>query len=185
MNQTPQYEPQIIAFCCMHCAYAAADLAGSSRLQYPPSLKIVAIPCTGRTDLKHLLKVFEDGADGVLVAGCLPGRCHYVNGNLYARQRVDYIAAMLEQIGLKRERIRMINVSAGMGAKFAELANEFAATIQALGPTGLSKKKRATQTAPTTGRPAPAVGPQLAENEHVIHWADRRSAGPGNPRQSS
>lgn len=126
--------------CCMHCAYAAADLAGSSRLEYPTALKIVPVPCTGRTDMGHILRSFESGADGVLIAGCLPGRCHYINGNLYARQRVDYLADMLEQIGLQRERVRMINVSAGMGAKFAELASEFAEIIEHMGPTGLKGK---------------------------------------------
>jgi F420-non-reducing hydrogenase iron-sulfur subunit len=140
MHKHTEYEPQIIAFCCMHCAYAAADLAGSSRIPYPTSLKIVAIPCTGRTDMGHILKTFEDGADGVLVAGCLEGRCHYQNGNLYARQRVEHVAELLDQIGLEKERARMINISAGMGAKFAELANEFADTIATLGPTGLIKK---------------------------------------------
>jgi F420-non-reducing hydrogenase iron-sulfur subunit len=140
MHKHTEYEPQIIAFCCMHCAYAAADLAGSSRIPYPPSLKIVAIPCTGRTDMGHILKTFEDGADGVLVAGCLEGRCHFQNGNLYARQRVEHVAELLDQIGLEKERARMINISAGMGAKFAELANEFADTIAELGPTGLTKK---------------------------------------------
>ncbi len=167
MNGDTEYQPEIIAFCCMHCAYAAADLAGSSRLEYPTALKIVAIPCTGRMDTGHILRSFEDGADGVLVAGCLPGRCHYINGNLYARQRVDYLADLLEQIGLQRERVRMINVSAGMGAKFAELANEYAETIERLGPTGLKRKPRA----------AAVAGPQLAENEHVIHWVDRDTGG--------
>ena len=175
MNNESEFEPQIIAFCCMHCAYAAADLAGSSRLEYPTALKIVAIPCTGRTDMGHLLKTFEDGADGILVAGCLPGRCHYVNGNLYAQRRVDYVADLLDQIGLQRERVRMINVSAGMGAKFAELASEFAETIKQLGPTGLTKKPRTTEIPATAGQQPPITGPQLAENEYVIHWADRKS----------
>jgi coenzyme F420-reducing hydrogenase delta subunit len=137
------YEPNIVAFCCMHCAYAAADLAGSSRLQYPPFMKIIALPCTGRTDLGHLLRAFEDGADGVLVAGCLEGRCHYQVGNLYAKQRVDRVADLLRQIGLAPERMRMINISAGMGSKFAELANEFAGDIQKLGSTGLGRKTAA------------------------------------------
>ena len=140
MDNTSSYEPQVIAFCCMHCAYAAADLAGSSRIAYPPSLKIIALPCTGRTDMGHILKSFEDGADGVLVAGCLEGRCHFQSGNLYARQRVEHVAEILGQIGLENQRVRMINVSAGQGARFAELANEFADTIKALGPTGLKKK---------------------------------------------
>jgi coenzyme F420-reducing hydrogenase delta subunit len=177
MNGATEYQSEIIAFCCMHCAYAAADLAGSSRLEYPTALKIVAIPCTGRTDMGHILRSFEDGADGVLVAGCLPGRCHYINGNLYARQRVDYLADLLEQIGLQRERVRMINVSAGMGAKFAELANEFAETIEQLGPTGLKRKPRASGTSRIADQAEAVTGPQLAENEHVIHWVDRDSGG--------
>ena len=177
MSDETEFEPQIIAFCCMHCAYAAADLAGSSRLEYPTALKIVAVPCTGRTDMGHLLKTFEDGADGVLVAGCLPGRCHYINGNLYAKNRVDHVADMLEQIGLDRERVRMINVSAGMGARFAELANEFSESIKQLGPTGLTKKRPATESAQAVAEQVAAAGPKLAENEHVIQWADRESPG--------
>ena len=151
MDTSTAYEPNIIAFCCVHCAYAAADLAGSSRIPYPPSLKIVSLPCTGRTDMGHILKTFEDGADGVLVAGCLEGRCHFQTGNLYARQRVEHVAELLDQIGLDNERVRMVNVSAGQGARFAELANEFAETIKALGPTGLKKKTGACELPMPTG----------------------------------
>jgi len=146
----------------MHCAYAAADLAGSSRIAYPTSLKIVALPCTGRTDMGHILKTFEDGADGVLVAGCLEGRCHFQTGNLYAKQRVDHVADLLDQIGLQNERVRMINVSAGQGARFAELANEFAETIKTLGPTGL-KKKVAPKEFPL---------PKLTKDEQTLPLAD-------------
>jgi F420-non-reducing hydrogenase iron-sulfur subunit len=146
----------------MHCAYAAADLAGSSRIAYPTSLKIVALPCTGRTDMGHILKTFEDGADGVLVAGCLEGRCHFQTGNLYARQRVDHVAELLDQIGLQKDRVRMINVSAGQGARFAELANEFAGTIKTLGPTGLKKK--------TAPKEFPL--PKLAKDEQALPLAD-------------
>ncbi len=177
MKNTSEHDPQIVAFCCMHCAYAAADLAGSSRLEYPTALKIVAVPCTGRTDAGHILKTFEDGADGVLVAGCLPGRCHFVNGNLYASKRVDYIGDLLEQIGLQRERVRMINVSAGMGARFAELAGEFAETIKQLGATGLRKRQRVNRTRAVVEEPVPVAEPQLAEDEHVIHWADPNTLG--------
>ena len=137
MTQSPEFEPQIVAFCCLHCAYAAADLAGGSRCPYPPSIKIIAVPCTGRVDPLHLLKTVEEGADGVLVAGCLSGRCHFQTGNLYAKQRVEYIRGMLDEIGLESERVRMINVSAGMGVQFAELANEMAETIRGLGPNPL------------------------------------------------
>jgi F420-non-reducing hydrogenase iron-sulfur subunit len=141
MTNSPEFEPQIVAFCCLHCAYAAADLAGGSRCGYPSSLKIVAVPCTGRVDSLHLLKAFEDGADGVMVAGCLPGRCHFQTGNLHANQRVEYIRHLLDEIGLEGERVRMVNVSAGMGVQFAERAKEMAESINALGPNPLRKKR--------------------------------------------
>ena len=147
MTQTPEFEPQIVAFCCLHCAYAAADLAGGSRCGYPSSIKIVAVPCTGRVDSLHLVKALEDGADGVMVAGCLPGRCHFQTGNLHANQRVEHVRHLLEEIGLEADRVRMINVSAGMGVQFAERAKEMAETITALGPNPLSVRKR--QVAPT------------------------------------
>ena len=90
------FEPQVIALCCRHCAYAAADLAGGARLAYPPALKVIELPCTGRTDPLDVLRAFEAGADGVLVAGCLPGNCHYLKGNLHARQRIEHIAGLLD-----------------------------------------------------------------------------------------
>lgn len=164
MSDKSRFEPRIIALCCMHCAYAAADLAGSSRLEYPPALKIVALPCTGRADTVQILKSFEYGADGVLVAGCLPGRCHYLVGNLYARKRVDYLAELLERIGLERERLRMINVSAGMGTKFAELANEFAGVIEQMGPTGLTGKNRAKEIPFIDSSKAENTGSPQSEN---------------------
>jgi coenzyme F420-reducing hydrogenase delta subunit len=147
MTHTPEFEPQIVAFCCLHCAYAAADLAGGSRCGYPSSIKIIAVPCTGRVDSLHLLKALEDGADGVLVAGCLSGRCHFQTGNLHANQRVEHVRGLLEEIGLERERVRMINVSAGMGVQFAERAKEMAETISALGPNPL--RARRAQAAPS------------------------------------
>jgi len=144
MTQSPEFEPQIVAFCCLHCAYAAADLAGGSRCAYPSSIKIIAVPCTGRVDIMHLLKTLEDGADGVMVAGCLPGRCHFQVGNLYANQRVQYIRELVEEIGLERERVRMVNVSAGMGVQFAENAKDMAETISALGPNPLRARRAET-----------------------------------------
>lgn len=176
MRNGSGFEPRIIALCCMHCAYAAADLAGSSRIEYPPSLKIVAVPCTGRTDVVQILKTFEDGADGVLVAGCLAGRCHYLTGNLYARQRVDYAADLLGQIGLQRERIRMINISAGMGAKFAELAGEFTGAVKQLGPGGLRKKHRSKEIRFVAGNTARQTGAKPAKNESTETSVDTKSA---------
>lgn len=143
------FEPQIVAFCCHHCAYAAADLAGGSRMTYSPSLKIIELPCTGRADVLHVLHAFEEGADGVLVAGCLPGTCHYLTGNLHARQRVEYLGNLLEQIGFEGDRVRMINVSAAMGAQFAEMVTEFTEKIGELGPNPLASGERAISTPPS------------------------------------
>ena len=135
------FQPEVISFCCRHCAYAAADLAGGSRQSYPSAIKIVELPCTGRIDVPTLLHSFEQGADGVLVAGCLSGRCHYLQGNLYARQRVDYIAGLLRDIGLQPERLRMINISAAMGAQFAQLASEHVECVRSLGPSPLRQDR--------------------------------------------
>ena len=142
MPAEEHFQPQIVALCCRHCAYSAADLAGSTRLHYPTSIKIVELPCTGRADMLHMLRALEDGADGVLVAGCLPGTCHYIKGNLHARQRVDYVRGLLAQIGIGAERLRMVNVSAAMGGRFAELATEFAEAIQKLGPNPAAGGRR-------------------------------------------
>ncbi len=133
------FEPRIVAFCCRHCAYAAADLAGSSRFAYPPALRIVELPCTGRIDVLTVLHSFEKGADGVLVAGCLAGKCHYQAGNTHARQRVERVQGLLAEVGLESERIRMVNISAAMGAQFAELASEMAAVVEALGRNPLAR----------------------------------------------
>lgn len=132
------HQLEVVAFCCRHCAYAAADLAGGARLSYPTALKIIELPCTGRVDVLHILHAFEAGADGVLIAGCLPGTCHYLKGNLHARQRVDHIRGLLEEIGLGSERLRMVNISAAMGARFSELATELVETVEALGPSPLA-----------------------------------------------
>lgn len=132
------FEPRIVAFCCRHCAYAAADLAGSLRLSYPPALRIVELPCTGRIDVLTVLHSFESGADGVLVAGCLAGKCHYQAGNTHASQRIERAQELLAEVGLESERIRMVNISAAMGAQFAELATEMAAVVEALGPNPLA-----------------------------------------------
>jgi len=137
------FEPQIIAFCCKYCAYAAADLAGSMRLSYPSNVKITQIPCTGRVDIVHLLRAFENGADGVYVAGCMEGDCHFVSGNLKARKRVEYVQQTLAELGIEPERVEMYNLSSAMGPRFAEIANEMTARIKKLGPSPLNTKKAA------------------------------------------
>jgi coenzyme F420-reducing hydrogenase delta subunit len=128
---------RIVAYCCHYCAYAAADLAGVLRLQYPAESRIVEIPCTGRLDMLEVLHTFEQGADGVFVAGCLEGDCHFQEGNMNARRRVKAIKAQLDRIGLEPQRIEMVNLSSAMGRQFAEAINEISQKIQALGPSPL------------------------------------------------
>jgi len=129
------FEPEIVAFCCHYCAYTAADMAGSKRISYPPNIKIIRVPCTGKVDAIHIMKAFEKGADGVYVAGCLEGDCHFKNGNTRARYRVTHVQKILEDLGWEKERLAMINMSAGMGERFAQTAIEFTQTIKQLGPS--------------------------------------------------
>ncbi len=133
------FEPKLVAFCCHYCAFAAADLAGSMRLSYPPNVKILKIPCTGRVDVGHLLKAFESGADGVYVAGCLEGNCHYMEGNIWAKKRVQSAKKLLDEVGIGGERLEMYNMSAAMGQRFAEVANEMTERIRQLGPSPLNR----------------------------------------------
>ncbi len=129
-----EFEPKIVAFCCNFCAFAAADLAGAMRLQYPHSVRIIRLPCTGKVDTIHLLKALEDGADGVFVAGCLEGQCHYLEGNLRAKKRVAYAKRLLAEAGIAPERIDMFNLSSAMGGRFAEIVEEMTEKITKLGP---------------------------------------------------
>ncbi|MBT4888168.1 MAG: hydrogenase iron-sulfur subunit [Rhodospirillales bacterium] len=140
------FEPNVVAFCCRHCAYSAADLAGGGRMTYPSSIKIVEMPCTGRANVLEILHAMEKGADGVAVAGCLPGTCHYIKGNTHARQRVDQVMELLKKIGLEDQRARMINISAAMGAQFVEEVTSFVEAIKELGPSPLSGETGNTRT---------------------------------------
>ncbi|MCK4389451.1 MAG: hydrogenase iron-sulfur subunit [Desulfobacterales bacterium] len=135
-----EFEPKIIAFCCQYCAYAAADLAGSMRLKYAPNIRIVLVPCTGRIDVIHILRAVENGADGVLVAGCLEGGCHFVEGNFKAKNRVRYVKNLLGRIGIEEERVEMFNLSSAEGPRFAEIANEMTERIKTLGPSPLRRE---------------------------------------------
>lgn len=128
------FEPKIVAFCCNFCAFAAADLAGAMRLQYPPNVRIIRLPCTGKVDGIHLMKAFEEGADGVFVAGCLEGQCHYLEGNLRAKKRVAYIKKLLAEVRIDPERVEMFNLSSAMGGRFAEIVEEMTERIKQLGP---------------------------------------------------
>ena len=109
----------IIAFCCHYCAYTAADMAGGARIQYPPNVRIVRLPCSGRIDVPTILKTFARGADGVYVAGCLDGDCHFIKGNEHAKRRVAQAKRLLGEVGLEPERLEMFQLSAAMGARFA------------------------------------------------------------------
>jgi coenzyme F420-reducing hydrogenase delta subunit len=131
------WKPEIIAFCCNYCAYAAADLAGARRMQYPPNIRIVHSPCTGKIEMEHILDAFEKGIDGVLVAGCLEGGCHFIEGNLRAKRRIEKIREMLEAIGVGAERLRMVNLSAAMAPTFVERVKEMVDTVTRLGPNPL------------------------------------------------
>ena len=113
------------------------------RLSYPSNVKIIQVPCTGRVDILHLLKAIEDGADGVYVAGCLEGECHFIVGNLKAKRKVLYVKKILEEIGLEPERVEMFNLSAGEGPRFAEIAREMVQRIKELGPSPVNLKKAA------------------------------------------
>jgi F420-non-reducing hydrogenase iron-sulfur subunit len=135
------FEPVIMAFCCHYCAYAAADLAGSMRLQYPPNIRILRTPCTGRLEVELFLKAFEDGADGVIVAGCEEGSCHFKEGNLIAKRRVNYTRELMAESGLEMERLRMVNVSAANAPLFAKVVQDMVETVKKLGPSRLKSLK--------------------------------------------
>jgi F420-non-reducing hydrogenase iron-sulfur subunit len=136
----PDFEPEIIVFACHYCAYAAADLAGSMRLQYPSNIRMIKLPCTGKLEVIHLLRAIEAGADGVYAAGCLEGECHYLKGNLWARKRVNHVKDLLAEMGIEPERVEMYNMSSAMGAKFAEVATEFTQRIKELGPNPVKRE---------------------------------------------
>jgi F420-non-reducing hydrogenase iron-sulfur subunit len=129
------FEPKIVAFCCHYCAYASADLAGSMRLQYPPGVRIIRTPCTGRLEVEYYLKALENGADGVLIAGCLEGGCHFIDGNLFAKKRVNAIRGMIEECGIEKERLRMVNVSAAGAVNLVNVIFEMVDKIKELGPS--------------------------------------------------
>ncbi|MGQ9582175.1 MAG: hydrogenase iron-sulfur subunit [Thermoplasmatota archaeon] len=128
------FEPKILAFCCNWCAYAGADLAGVGRIQYPPNVRIVRVMCSGRVDMAHIVAALRSGADGVLIAGCHPGDCHYISGNESAKARVNFLRAFLEEIGVERERVRLEWVAGSEGGKFARVVQEMVEQLRALGP---------------------------------------------------
>lgn len=135
-------EPLILAFCCHFCAYAAADMAGSMRLQYPSNVRVLRLPCTGKLEVDYLLAAFERGIDGVIVAGCLEGGCHFLEGNLRARRRVERAKQLLAEIGIEPQRLEMFNLSSAEGPRFAQIVTEMTQRIIQLGPSPLRPDRR-------------------------------------------
>mgnify|MGYP001143560117 FL=1 len=127
------FKPLITAFCCNWCSYAGADLAGTSRLEYPADVKIIRVPCSCRVNPVFVLRAFQRGADGVIIAGCHPGDCHYTTGNYYARRRMTVLFSLLDFFGIEKERTRLDWVSAAEGVKFATVMHDFSREIHALG----------------------------------------------------
>jgi len=128
------FEPRIIAFLCNWCTYTGADLAGTSRLQYPPNVRIIRLMCSGALDPVYVTKALLEGADGVLIGGCHPGDCHYQSGNYKARRRVAILGEILEQMGLEKERVWLRWISASEGQYFADTVTEMVAAIKEMGP---------------------------------------------------
>jgi len=131
-----EWEPAILAILCNWCSYAGADLAGSARMHYPETVRIVRVPCSGRADPMFVLKGFQKGFDGVMVLGCHPGDCHYAKGNYYARRRIALTQDLLKLLGIPPERFHFEWVSASEGNRFSELIKEFTEQIKALGEFG-------------------------------------------------
>lgn len=134
-----EFEPLIVAFCCNWCAYAGADLAGTSRFEYPPNVRIIRVMCTGRIDPTLILSALRWGADGVLVAGCHPGDCHYQKGNFMMEKRFGFLKNVVQMLGIDSERVRLEWVSASEGGKFAALIRQMTSQIKKLGPSPFRK----------------------------------------------
>ena len=131
------HDPILLAFCCHYCAYSAADMAGSMRLKYPTHVRVLRLPCTGKVEVPFILAAFERGADAVMIAGCLEGGCHFQEGNLRARRRVERAKGILQEIGLEPERLEMFNLSSAEGPRFAAIVSEMSERLARLGPSPL------------------------------------------------
>jgi coenzyme F420-reducing hydrogenase delta subunit len=133
-TQPGAWEPKVVAFLCTWCSYAGADLAGVSRIQYPPNVRIIRVPCSGRINPLFLLRALQNGADGVLVSGCHPGDCHYISGNLSARRRFAMMRELLTYVGMEPERVQFTWVSASEGGRFAAIVAKVVEQVRSLGP---------------------------------------------------
>jgi F420-non-reducing hydrogenase iron-sulfur subunit len=135
---TQEFEPNILGFLCNWCSYAGADLAGTSRMKYPTNIKSIRVMCSGRVDPAFVLEALRKGIDGVLIAGCHPGDCHYQSGNYKTNRRVKLLKKLLEELGIDPKRVRFEYVSASEGQKFATVVTEFVAEMKKLGPNPLT-----------------------------------------------
>jgi coenzyme F420-reducing hydrogenase delta subunit len=136
----PEFEPKLVGFLCNWCSYAGADLAGVSRFQYPPNIRIIRVMCSGRIDPYIVLEAFAQGIDGVFIGGCHPGDCHYLEGNYQAERKIKMTRQLVKIAGLEPKRLRMEWVAASEGERFAKLMREFPKQIEELGPSPLSKE---------------------------------------------
>lgn len=134
MREPRSWEPKIVAFLCNWCSYAGADLAGTSRIQYPPNVRVIRVPCSGRINPFFIIASLQRGIDGVLVSGCHPGECHYLTGNYMARRKFALLKGLLEYIGLEEGRVQFSWVSASEGGRFAEVIASVTERIKVLGP---------------------------------------------------
>jgi coenzyme F420-reducing hydrogenase delta subunit len=138
----PDFEPKILAFACNWCSYAGADLAGVSRMQYPPNMRIIRVMCSGRVDPVFIPEALSKGADGIMVLGCHPGDCHYISGNLIAERKIRWIKELLQKAGVNSQRLRLEWISASEGERFANTVKEFTNQIKELGPIGEEEQEK-------------------------------------------
>jgi len=133
------FEPNVIGFLCNWCSYAGADLAGTSRIKYPPNIKSIRVMCSGRVDPIFILEALKKGADGVLVAGCHPGDCHYQSGNYKTNRRIKLLKKLLDEMGIETNRVRFEYISASEGQKFAAVVTDFVSELKKMGPSPLNE----------------------------------------------
>ena len=136
-----EFEPKILAFLCNWCSYAGADLAGTSRIQYPPNVRVVRVMCSGRVNPMFVVNALQQGVDGVIIGGCHPGECHYEQGNYLTRRRMTILKKILEYIGIDPRRVQMTWVSASEGGKFAQVIKNVTDDIKKLGPVRQFKRR--------------------------------------------
>jgi len=140
-SEEKEWEPKILAFLCNWCSYAGADLAGVSRIQYPPNIRVVRVPCSGRISPFFILKALQVGWDGVFVSGCHPGDCHYLTGNYIARRRFSMMTDLLEFMGIEKGRVNFTWVSAAEGEGFGKIVTKVTKKVKSLGPNKIFPKE--------------------------------------------